>query len=87
MRIIVALITSLLLVPSAMAHPFAEPKPRDARRVSISSHFERHVEELRAGEAHTDDFLVISLEIEALRRENPEHREFLDRYLQSLLPR
>jgi len=45
------------------------------------------VEELRAGEAHTDDYLVISLEIAALRRDHPEHREFLDRYLQSLLPR
>lgn len=87
MRIFVALIALTLLVPPAVAHPFSEPKPREARRVAISSQFERHAEELRAGEAHTDHYLVIRLEIEALRRENPEHREFLDRYLQSLLPR
>jgi hypothetical protein len=49
--------------------------------------FERFVEELRAGEAHTDHYLVMRLEIEALRRDNPEHREFLDRYLASQLPR
>ncbi|HEU4378121.1 MAG TPA: hypothetical protein VFR73_06070 [Hyphomicrobiaceae bacterium] len=87
MRILLACITSMLFVLSAMAHPYAEPRPSDPRRVAISSHFERHVEELRAGEAHTDDYLVISLEIAALRRDHPEHREFLDRYLQSLLPR
>jgi hypothetical protein len=75
----------MLLVPSAVAHPFAEPKPNEARRASISSPFDRHVEELRAVEAHTDHYLVIRLEIEALRRDNPEHQEFLDRYLQSQL--
>jgi hypothetical protein len=84
---LIALIASMLFLSPALAHPFSEPRPRDARQVAIPTQFERHVEELRAGESHTDHYLVIRLEIEALGRDNPEHREFLHRYLQSQLAR
>jgi hypothetical protein len=87
MRMLVSLISVPLFLAPALAHPFSEPRPRQARQVVIPTQFERHVEELRGGEAHADHYLVIRLEIEALRRDNPEHREFLDRYLLSLLPR
>jgi hypothetical protein len=48
--------------------------------------FERAVEELRAVHGHTDDYLILRLEIDAMRRHSPEHSEFLDRYLQRMLP-
>jgi len=85
MRAVIALIASTLLLSPALAHSFVEPRPRELRHVVIAAQFERFAEELRAGEAHTDHYLVIRLEIEALRRDHPEHREFLDRYLLSLL--
>lgn len=86
MRIVIALIASILFFPAALAHPFAEPKPREVRRIVVPAQFERYMEELRASEGHTDYYLVMRLEIEALRRDHPEHWEFLDRYLQSQLP-
>lgn len=86
MRMLIALITStLFLSQAALAHSFVEPSPSRLRQVVIPAQFERFAEELRAGEAHSDHYLVIRLEIEALRRDHPEHREFLDRYLLSLL--
>lgn len=85
MRMVIALVVSTLFLSSALAHSFVEPGPRELRQVVIAAQFERFAEELRAGEAHTDHYLVMRLEIEALRRDYPEHREFLDRYLLSLL--
>ncbi len=85
MRMVIALVASSLFLSQALAHSFVEPRPRELRQAVIAAPFERFAEELRAGEAHTDHYLVIRLEIEALRRDHPEHREFLDRYLLSLL--
>jgi hypothetical protein len=85
MRMLIALLASTLFLSQALAHSLVEPSPRKLRQIVIPAQFERFAEELRAGEAHTDHYLVIRLEIEALRREHPEHREFLDRYLLSLL--
>ena len=85
MRMLIALLASTLFLSQALAHSLVEPSPRKLRQVVIPAQFERFAEELRAGEAHTDHYLVIRLEIEALRRDHPEHREFLDRYLLSLL--
>jgi hypothetical protein len=82
---LIALLASTLFLSQALAHSLVEPSPRKLRQIVIPAQFERFAEELRAGEAHTDHYLVIRLEIEALRREHPEHREFLDRYLLSLL--
>ena len=87
MRLFMALISSLLLSSPAVGNPFSEPWPKRTRQIAAPAQFERSVEELRASEAHTDHYLVIRLEIDALRRDHPEHREFLDRYLASLLPR
>jgi hypothetical protein len=86
MRMFMALTAFVLLLSPALAHPFAERRPREARWVVVPAQFERHMEELRGSEAHTDYYLVMRIEIDALRRDNPEHREFLERYLQSLLP-
>jgi hypothetical protein len=83
---LMALTASLLSLSPVLAHPFVEARTRGMRPVVVPQ-FETFMEELRAGEAHTDHYLVMRLEIEALRRDNPEHREFLDRYLQSQLPR
>jgi hypothetical protein len=82
---VIALVASSLFLSPALAHSLVEPRSRELRQAVIAAPFERFAEELRAGEAHTDHYLVIRLEIEALRRDHPEHREFLDRYLLSLL--
>lgn len=87
MRILMAFMASLLSLAPALAHPFVETRSREMRLGVFPAQFETFMEELRAGEAHTDHYLVMRLEIEALRRDNPEHREFLDRYLASQLPR
>jgi hypothetical protein len=85
MRMLIALLASTLFLSQALAYSLVETSPRKLRQVVIPAQFERFAEELRAVEAHTDHYLVIRLEIEALRRDHPEHREFLDRYLLSLL--
>jgi hypothetical protein len=85
MRTVMAFIASILLLSPALAHSVVEPKPRALHQPAIAGQFERSAEELRAGEAHTDHYLILRLEIDALRRDHPEHREFLDRYLLSLL--
>jgi hypothetical protein len=58
----------------------------EVERVVDEKQFERAVEELRAVHGHTDDYLILRLEIDAMRRHSPEHSEFLDRYLQRMLP-
>jgi hypothetical protein len=69
----------------ALVHP--ESPVREDHRALAANQIEREVEEHRATEEHTDYYSVLRLEIEALRRAAPEHGEFLERYLQSLLPR
>jgi hypothetical protein len=68
---------------SALAHFQQEPKVVEGRRLPTS--IERHLEEVRASHAQSDYYSVLRLEIEALRRDAPEHSDFLDRYLQSQL--
>jgi hypothetical protein len=87
MRTSIALMSAVLSLSPVQAHPFVESRTREVRPAVVPSQFEAFMEELRAVEAHTDHYLVMRLEIEALRRDNPEHREFLDRYLASQLPR
>ena len=57
------------------------------RDVLAASQFERDLQELRAAQRHTDYYSILRLEIDVMRRESPEHSQFLDRYLQQLLPK
>ena len=76
----------LLTWSPVSARPVSDPPgPQDLRRVSAANQFERNIEELRASQSHTDHYLILRLEIEAIRRENPEHDDFLDRYLNRLM--
>jgi hypothetical protein len=79
--------TDAVVSTAAWAHCNLGPGTKKVRQILASSVAERDIEELRASHEHTDYYSVLRLEIEALRRETPEHGEFLDRYLQSQLPR
>lgn len=86
MRILLLMLCTMFAVPPVSASPhFEEPKALELRSVSATNRFERHVEELRATQPHTDHYLILRIEIEIMRRENPEHSDFLDRYLKRLL--
>jgi hypothetical protein len=86
MRMIFSMLCVLLTWSPAFARPVSDaPKPLDLRTVSTTNQFERNVEELRALQSHTDHYLILRLEIEAMRRDNPEHDDFLDRYLNRLM--
>jgi hypothetical protein len=66
------------------AHEF----PREEAKASVvtTEQFEHDRAELAAGEDHADFYLVLRLEVSSLRREYPEHRQFLDQYLKHLMP-
>ena len=86
MRIIYLVFCLMLTLSPVSARPVSEPpKPLERRSVSATTQFERNVEELRAGHPNTDYHLTLRIEIEVLRRENPEYNDFLDRYLKRLL--
>ena len=77
----------LMLAPSPLwARPHSEaPTPLEVETVLVASRFERDVEELQAAHTQTDHYLILRLEVEVLRRQSPEHSDFLDRYLRRIL--
>ena len=86
MRLMFLMLCLKLTISAATARSISEaPRPFEVRSVLAPNQFERNADQLRAAQPHTDHYLVLRLEIEALRRENPEHKEFLDRYLKSVL--
>jgi hypothetical protein len=86
MRIIYLVFCLVLTLSPVSARPVSEPsRPLERRSVLATTQFERNVEELRAGHPHTDYYLTLRIEIEVLRRENPEYNDFQDRYLKRLL--
>ena len=86
MRIFLFMLWLMLTLPPAMARPVPEAlRPLELRSLSATNRFERNLEELRAAQSHTDHYLILRIEIEAIRRENPEYSDFLNRYLKRLL--
>jgi hypothetical protein len=85
MRTFALFLCLLACASPALAQAHREAQVRQGTQRAPSHGLDRLLEELRATKDHTDYYLVLHLEIEALRRDNPEHSEFLSRYLQSLL--
>ena len=86
MRLFLSMLCLALMGSPALARSLSEaPKPVEVRSVSAPNRFDRNVEELRAAQPHTDAYLILRIEIEIMRRGNPEYSDFLDRYLKRLL--
>ena len=86
MRMLLSMFCSMLTLSPVSARPVSEPPtPLENRSMLATNQFERNVEELRAAQPHTDHYLILRIEIEVLRRENPEYSDILDWYLKRLL--
>ena len=87
MRTFALLLCLIAFHSPAFAHAHREAQARQAVQRATVDGLDSLLEELRATQDHADYYLVLRLEIEALRRNNPEHGEFLTRYLQARLPK
>lgn len=87
MRTCALLLCLLAFLSPALAHAHREAQARQVVQRATVDGLDCLLEELRATQDHADYYLVLRLEIETLRRDNPEHGEFLTRYLQARLPK
>jgi len=86
MRILLLIFCLMLTLSPVSARPVSEPaRPLEVGSVLVARQFDRDVEELQAANPYADHYLILRLEIEVMRRQNPEHSDFLDRYLRRLL--
>ena len=86
MRILLLMFCLMLTNSPVSARPVSEPaRLLELRSMLATNQFERDVEELQAANPYADHYLILRLEIEVMRRQNPEHSDFLDRYLRRLL--
>jgi hypothetical protein len=86
MRVLLLMLCFALTPSPASSRPLPDaPRPLALRSVLATSQFERNLNELRAAQSHSDHYLILRIEIEIMRRGNPEHSDFLDRYLRRLL--